>query len=260
MHRLARFGLPLSVAALLVACANGAATKDTSPIDAGGSGGEDGEEEEGGSGGKGGKSGGSAKGGTSGKGGTAAKGGEAGTSGDAGKAGSAPTKGGAAGDAGTSGKGGAAGTPSKGGAAGDAGKGGTSGGSAGSAGKGGSSGGGTAGKGGGSGTGGSGSGTLSSSLSRPSPNAPVCNNEGAQGTCAVGLVCRIYSTTDGRCEGCSPCEAIGKACTASVGCSVTAQCFAGFCRELCPLASGTCATPDTTCKDVGNDAAGVCLQ
>jgi hypothetical protein len=101
---------------------------------------------------------------------------------------------------------------------------------------------------------------LSPSLSRPTPNATVCNTEGKQGSCAVGLVCRIYSTTDGRCEGCNPCEAIGKPCTASVGCAITAQCFAGTCRELCPFASGTCVTPGTTCKDVGNDGAGLCLE
>lgn len=277
MHRLARFWLHAALAASLAACANGAVTKETTPTTSGedGSGGEEGEDA--GSSGKGGTSAKGGAGGKGGKGGSAGKG-EGGTEGEAGKAGSGTTKGGAAGGGGTGATGGSAGATTKGGAAGVSGSGtggkagtaGASGGSSGAAGKAGGGGastggagggaGAAAGKGGGSGTGGSGSGMLSASLSKPTPNAATCNTEGKQGTCAVGLVCRIYSTTDGRCEGCSPCEAIGKPCTASVGCAITAQCFAGFCRELCPLASGTCATPSTTCKDVGNDDAGVCLE
>lgn len=240
-----RFVSFVFVAGAFTACASGAEVTSTKtverdPID------EEEQPEDGGSGGSGGSAGvaGAAAG-------TTSKGGSGGSAGKSGAAGATAGSSGASGSAGSAaGTGGSAGA-----AAGGAGSG--AGGAAGKAGSGG-----TAGKGGAGGSGGTSSSDVSGALSKPSPNTTICGNEGKTGgSCAAGLVCRIYSPTDGRCEGCSPCNGIGEACTASVQCAITAQCFGGFCRELCSLAADAppCVTENTTCQTVGNDAAGVCL-
>lgn len=233
---------------LFAACASGAVTKDTSVLpDPSAEGGEAGSEAAG--------AGKVSKGGStsSGKGGMSPEGG--------GGQGGATTAGGAAGGGGASaGAAGAAGGGGKTASAGGSGKGGAGGG--GNSGKGGAGGGGkgsASGKGGGAGEQGSGGnpGMISGSVSKPSPSGPECDTEGKPGTCASGLVCRIYGPSEGRCEGCSPCNAVGMPCDASVRCAITAQCVAGTCHELCQLTK-PCATADTVCTDVGNDHAGVC--
>jgi transcriptional regulator with GAF, ATPase, and Fis domain/tetratricopeptide (TPR) repeat protein len=109
------------------------------------------------------------------------------------------------------------------------------------------------------GAGGSSPGMLDGALSKPPPSATTCQMEGMSGgDCAVGLVCRIYSEHDGRCEGCSPCSMAGKACSASVQCAIDSQCYGGVCRELCSLATKGCKQGGV-CKDIGNQSAGLCV-
>jgi hypothetical protein len=246
MRGSARFLSFVFVAMAFTACASGAEVKSTQTVE------RDPVDEEEGDAGTGGDAGSAA--GTAGKGGSAGKAGSSagsstgGSSGTGGKGGGSGSGGAAGATAGSSGQGG--------GTAGAAGTAGT----AGTGGKGGASG--KGGSGGSGGSGGTSMADVSGALSKPSPNAPICATEGKTGgNCSVGLVCRIYSPSDGRCEGCSPCNAIGAACTSSVQCAITAQCFGGFCRELCSLSAGAtpCVTEGTTCQSVGNDAAGVCL-
>ena len=232
---------------LFAACASGAVTKDTSVLpDPSAEGGEAGSEAAG--------AGKVSKGGStsSGKGGMSPEGG--------GGQGGATTAGGAAGGGGAgAGAAGAAGGGGKTASAGGSGKGGAGGGNSGKGGAGGGGKGSASGKGGGAGEQASGGnpGMISGSVSKPSPSGPECDTEGKPGTCASGLVCRIYGPSEGRCEGCSPCNAVGMPCDASVRCAITAQCVAGTCHELCQLTK-PCATADTVCTDVGNDHAGVC--
>jgi hypothetical protein len=151
------------------------------------------------------------------------------------------------------------------------GKGGTGGGTAGSGGgKAGTGGTGTSGSGGsgtsGSGTSGSpgvggGPSSLDPALSPASASGQLCSDVGVTGgTCPAGVECRIYDGKQGRCEGCSPCNKLAAACKSSVECGVSPamQCYAGTCRELCPLSKGTC-TMGGTCHNIGADVAGVCF-
>lgn len=192
----------------------------------------------------------------------------AGSAGDAGSGGSdtagasGTTSGGKGGSSSTGGKAGTGG--SVGGASGGKSGSGGTGGSVG--GKGGSSGSGTSGSGtGGSGTSGStgtggGPANLDPALSPATASGTICSDVGVTGgSCPPGVECRIYDGKQGRCEGCSPCNKLAAACKASGECGVSPpmQCFAGTCRELCPLSKGTC-TMGGTCHNIGADVAGVC--
>lgn len=156
---------------------------------------------------------------------------------------------------------------SEGGSGGSAGKGGSSAGKGGSdAGKGGSSAGSEAAGSGGSETAGTSSGgapakLIDSALSLPPPSAAICKNEGQTGGDCNNqfLVCRIYGTEEGRCEGCSPCGKPGDSCDASVKCGLESQCYAGTCREYCILGDPNACKGGGKCKDVGNESAGVCV-
>lgn len=183
--------------------------------------------------------------------------GSSGASGDAGEAGEAGSSGtaGSGGTAGSAGSGtsGSAGSGTSGSAgSGEAGSGGTGGSDAGSGGEGGSSGSG--------GSGGSSSGGSLDQLKIPPPSAQSCNTEGQVGNdCGSQyLMCRIYDAQYGRCEGCSNCGKVGDACTNNTTCPITAQCYAGVCRELCVLSQMSCKGSGV-CTPVGNDTAGVCL-
>jgi hypothetical protein len=195
-------------------------------------------------------------------------GGSGGDGGDTGAAGDDSQGGDGGGGDGGSGGAGTGGVSGKGGSGGQttAGKGGTGGSSAGGAAGSAQAGGGAAGSpqagAGGTpeaGSGGSSPGMLDGSLSKPPPSATSCMTEGELGgECAAGLVCRIYSEHEGRCEGCNPCTAAGKACTASVQCDIDSQCYGGVCRELCSTVKKVCKKGGS-CKNIGNDFAGVCV-
>jgi hypothetical protein len=103
---------------------------------------------------------------------------------------------------------------------------------------------------------------LSPLLVPPDPSGAPCAALGTGNDCASGEICRISSTSGGRCEGCSgACGNPGDPCTASKDCNTLYQCYAGQCRGLCPLgmAAGVCAV-GATCIDVGNATTGVCSK
>jgi hypothetical protein len=103
-------------------------------------------------------------------------------------------------------------------------------------------------------------GQLDPGLKVPGVIAPMCKNIGTEGgDCGDGLLCRIYDTTTGRCQGCSPCNPLGMACTDSSQCAVSpaSQCYDGMCRELCVLSAPMCSAGK--CTNIGNSVAGICL-
>jgi hypothetical protein len=103
---------------------------------------------------------------------------------------------------------------------------------------------------------------LSPLLDPPDPSGTPCTNLGTGNDCASGEICRISSTTGGRCEGCSgACGNPGDPCAQSKDCNTLYQCYAGHCRGLCPLGmpGGVCAV-GATCIDVGNATTGVCSK
>jgi hypothetical protein len=166
-------------------------------------------------------------------------------------------------DAGAAGEVGAAGEAGQGGDAGKAGSGGAGKAGSGGAGQGGAGKAGSAGSGGFdfAGSGGAPSKQIDSALSLPPPTATSCQNEGRTGgDCNnSGLVCRIFSAEEGRCEGCNPCGKPGESCNASVKCGLGSQCYAGVCREYCALGDASACKNGGKCKDVGNESTGVCV-
>ena len=96
-------------------------------------------------------------------------------------------------------------------------------------------------------------------LDLPSGSGAPCSNIG--GSCSAGGnpgICRIYSQTEGRCEGCTNCGNLNALCSASSECDILFQCYEGRCIGLCDLALG-CSGVVEWCVDVGHDTNGVCV-
>ena len=183
--------------------------------------------------------------------GTASDGGETDHGGQAGSSTAAGGTG-ASGNAGGAGGGGDAG--GLGGAAGQAGGAGNTGGT----GTGASAGTGGAGASGGSGGCGGQPPGMDPSLDLPDPCGQTCTGYGYGGDCPSLQVCRIWSATLGRCEGCSPCGNLHASCGSSSECDILFQCYAGQCRNFCDLAYPQMCGNPSACVDVGNDTFGIC--
>jgi hypothetical protein len=94
-------------------------------------------------------------------------------------------------------------------------------------------------------------------LDPPSATGAPCATPGSEAQCPSLQVCRIDSSSGGRCEGCTSCNNLGKACSQSSDCDILFQCYAGVCANICPLGTQYCGAV-TDCLDVGNAAYGVC--
>jgi hypothetical protein len=104
--------------------------------------------------------------------------------------------------------------------------------------------------------GGGGSG-LDPELELPDPGGQACSMPGRSTGCPAGEVCRFFTSTEGRCEGCSTCGGIGSACTATDQCDILAVCYAGQCTGFCTLGTIECGAP-ADCINVGHATRGVC--
>ena len=94
-------------------------------------------------------------------------------------------------------------------------------------------------------------------LDIPDPAGAPCSTPGSEVQCPSIEVCRIDSASGGRCEGCTSCNNLGKACSQSSDCDILFQCYAGVCANICPLGTQYCGAV-TDCLDVGNATYGVC--
>ena len=95
----------------------------------------------------------------------------------------------------------------------------------------------------------------------PNLDLPVggsdCADPGSLGECPSGEVCRIATTTGGRCEGCTACGNLHAVCSTNDDCDILFQCYLGTCRNICPLGTTYCGSP-ANCMNVGNAMYGVC--
>jgi hypothetical protein len=88
-------------------------------------------------------------------------------------------------------------------------------------------------------------------LALPDPAGQPCQDPGNFSGCPTAQVCRPYSKSWGRCEGCNPCGNLHAACTASSQCDILFDCYMGSCRNFCPLGTVACGGPPSLCVDVG---------
>lgn len=98
---------------------------------------------------------------------------------------------------------------------------------------------------------------LDPELDVPPGSDVTCYEPGTQNTCAAGAICRIATTTGGRCEQCGPCGPVGAACTESAQCELLLQCYKGHCAQVCRLGTTVCGA-GSDCLDVGHATHGVC--
>ncbi|HWO22130.1 MAG TPA: hypothetical protein VNO30_25380 [Kofleriaceae bacterium] len=106
--------------------------------------------------------------------------------------------------------------------------------------------------------GGGGGGGLDPDLEIPDPSGQVCDEPGRMsGECPAGEVCRFYTSTEGRCEGCTACGNLGASCTATDQCDILFECYKGQCTNFCTLNSTECGAP-TDCINIGHATRGVC--
>jgi hypothetical protein len=94
----------------------------------------------------------------------------------------------------------------------------------------------------------SGGGGLDPLLALPSGSGTPCNTPGQD--CANLQGCRIYSTTESRCEagGSSLWDQI---CTTTADCDIDLTCYNGRCEGFCALGANDCGTVPSDCIDVG---------
>src|SRR5262249_46320870 len=78
---------------------------------------------------------------------------------------------------------------------------------------------------------------LDPDLDLPAPGGTACSTPGSEFGCPGTAVCRIATTTGGRCEGCTNCGHLHAPCTASDECDTVFQCYAGSCVGICLLGS-----------------------
>jgi len=108
------------------------------------------------------------------------------------------------------------------------------------------------------GPGGGGGSGLDPELEIPDPSGQFCDEPGRMGTeCPAGEVCRYFTSTEGRCEGCTTCGNLGAACTATDQCDILFECFRGQCTNFCTLNTPECGAP-ADCVDIGHATRGVC--
>ena len=98
---------------------------------------------------------------------------------------------------------------------------------------------------------------LDSELDVPPGSDVTCYEPGTQNSCAAGAICRIATTTGGRCEQCRPCGPVRAACTESAQCELLLQCYKGHCAQVCRLGTTVCGAV-SDCLDVGHVTHGVC--
>jgi hypothetical protein len=102
-------------------------------------------------------------------------------------------------------------------------------------------------------------GGLDPDLELPDPGGQVCDEPGRIGSpeCPAAEVCRFFTPTEGRCEGCTDCGNLGAACTATEQCDIVHVCYQGRCTNFCILDSLQCGAP-ADCIDIGHATRGVC--
>jgi hypothetical protein len=83
----------------------------------------------------------------------------------------------------------------------------------------------------------------------------TCSPPGS--SCPGIEVCRIATSTQGRCEGCTSCGNLNAFCSANTDCDILFQCFKGRCTNICPLGTSYCG-PVEDCVNVGHATHGVC--
>lgn len=105
--------------------------------------------------------------------------------------------------------------------------------------------------------GGGGGGDLDPRLDVPPASAEPCGTVGSLSECPGIAVCRFYSSTEGRCEGCTDCGNLNAPCTSGSECDILFVCFEGRCTNFCTLGSFECGPPDD-CIDVGHPTRGAC--
>lgn len=90
----------------------------------------------------------------------------------------------------------------------------------------------------------------------PATNA-TCTSPSSLSECSGIAVCRFYSATEGRCEGCSACGNLFASCTSGQDCDILFVCYQGQCTNFCMLGTSECGAP-SDCIDVGHAGEGVC--
>jgi len=103
----------------------------------------------------------------------------------------------------------------------------------------------------------SGSGGLDPGLSLPDPSGQPCTLPGSENGCPLTSVCRISSTTGGRCESCTDCGHLHDPCAATADCDIVFECYQGFCTNFCTPGTSECGAV-ADCVNVGNATTGVC--
>ena len=108
--------------------------------------------------------------------------------------------------------------------------------------------------------GGGGGGGLDPDLEIPASGGQFCDEPGrGSPECPAGEVCRFYTSTEGRCEGCDPatCGNLGASCSATDQCDILFECYKGQCTNFCTLGTTECG-PQDDCIDIGHATRGVC--
>jgi hypothetical protein len=100
-----------------------------------------------------------------------------------------------------------------------------------------------------------GGGGLDPGLDPAGSGGDPCDTPGSFGDCPNSEVCRFFSSSEGRCEGCSECGGLGASCTSGVDCDTAFVCYEGRCSGFCLLDTLDCGE---ACIDVGYPTFGVC--
>lgn len=102
----------------------------------------------------------------------------------------------------------------------------------------------------------SGSTDLDPALSIPPVGNPSCATPNTG--CRAGETwCRLYSSTEGRYEGCTTCDNQNDPCSTGEDCNLFFVCYTGRCTLMCELGSSTCGDVNA-CLDIGHPTRGVC--
>lgn len=106
--------------------------------------------------------------------------------------------------------------------------------------------------------GGPGGSGLDPDLELPDPSGQVCDEPGrGSPECPAGEVCRFFTSTEGRCEGCTTCGGLNTACSATDECDTLFECYKGRCTGFCTLGTTACGAP-ADCINIGHATRGVC--
>lgn len=106
--------------------------------------------------------------------------------------------------------------------------------------------------------GGGGGGGLDPDLELPASTGQVCDEPGRGAPeCPAGEVCRFYTSTEGRCEGCTTCGNLNAPCSATDECDILFECYKGSCTNFCTLGTVQCGAV-ADCINIGHATRGVC--